>query len=140
MRQQAIVRVKTMTKKTIFWGLVTVLLINAMVAIAQQPRKIPRIGYLSARDPANDSSRAEGVRLGLRELGYIEGQNIAIEYRYAEGKSDRFPKLVRQIALQYRYHLSSRRRRPAQGRHQCDQDDSHHHDRRWCRSCQSRLR
>jgi len=98
MRQQAIVRVKTMTKKTIFWGLVTVLLINAMVAIAQQPRKIPRIGYLSARDPANDSSRAEGVRLGLRELGYIEGQNIAIEYRYAEGKSDRFPKLAAELA------------------------------------------
>ena len=93
MRQQAIVRVKTMTKKTIFWGLVTVLLINAMVAIAQQPRKIPRIGYLSARIPAVTLSCAEGVRLVCVSWGDIEGQNIAIEYRYAEGKSDRFPKL-----------------------------------------------
>ena len=78
-----------MTKTTIFWGLTTVLLTVAMVATAQQPKTVPRIGYLSARDPASDSSRAEGVRLGLRELGYIEGQNIAIDYRYAEGKSNR---------------------------------------------------
>ena len=56
---------------------------------AQQPKKVPRIGYLSASDPATDSARSEAIRLALRELGYIEGQNIAIEYRYAEGKHDR---------------------------------------------------
>ena len=55
-------------------------------AEAQQPKKVPRIGYLSAADAAIDSARFEGIRLALRELGYIEGQNIAIEYRYAEGK------------------------------------------------------
>ena len=54
---------------------------------AQQPKKVPRIGYLSPLDPARDSTRAEGIRLALRERGYIEGQNIATEYRYAEGSS-----------------------------------------------------
>ena len=58
---------------------------------AQQPKKVPRIGYLSSCDPATESTRSEAIRLALRELGYIEGQNIAIEYRYAEGKRDRYP-------------------------------------------------
>jgi putative ABC transport system substrate-binding protein len=61
------------------------------IAEAQQQKKVPRIGYLSAYDPATESTRAEGVRLALRQLGYIEGQNIAIEYRYADGKRDRYP-------------------------------------------------
>jgi putative tryptophan/tyrosine transport system substrate-binding protein len=60
-------------------------------AEAQQPAKVPRIGYLSARDAASESTRSEAIRLALRDLGYIEGQNIAIEYRYADGKVDRFP-------------------------------------------------
>ena len=67
-----------------------VLVVTGAVAEAQQPKKVPRIGYLSASDPASESARAEAIRLALRELGYIEGQNIAIEYRYAEGKPDRF--------------------------------------------------
>ena len=58
----------------------------AVIAEAQQPKKVPRIGYLSAFDPASESARSEAIRLALRELGYIEGQNIAIEYRYSEGK------------------------------------------------------
>jgi putative tryptophan/tyrosine transport system substrate-binding protein len=58
---------------------------------AQQPKKIPRIGYLSAYDVASESSRAEGVRSALRELGYVAGQNIVIDYRYAEGMRDRYP-------------------------------------------------
>ena len=61
----------------------------ASSAEAQQPKKVPRIGYLSSADPASDSARSEAIRLALRELGYIEGQNIASEYRYAEGKLDR---------------------------------------------------
>ena len=68
-----------------------------MVAQAQQPKKVPRIGYLSNTDPATDSARAEAIRLALRELGYIEGQNIATEYRYAEGKPDRFPELAAEL-------------------------------------------
>jgi len=64
---------------------------------AQQPKKVPRLGYLSAADPARESRRAEAIRLALRELGYIEGQNIAIEYRYAEGKRDRLPELAAEL-------------------------------------------
>jgi putative ABC transport system substrate-binding protein len=67
---------------------------GAAIVEAQQPKKVSRIGYLSPVDPARDSARYEGVRLALRELGYIEGQNIAIEYRTAEGKIDRFPELA----------------------------------------------
>src|SRR5262249_38509301 len=66
-------------------------------AKAQQPAKIPRIGYLSNADAATDSARAGGIRLALRELGYIEGQNIAFEYRYAEGKVDRAPELAAEL-------------------------------------------
>jgi putative tryptophan/tyrosine transport system substrate-binding protein len=82
---------------------ITVLTLCAMLlalcssATAQQPTKIPRIGYLSNADPARESTRSEGIRLGLRQLGYIEGQNIAIEYRYAEGKRDRYRELVAEL-------------------------------------------
>jgi len=64
---------------------------------AQQPKKVPRIGYLSALDPAREFTRAEAIRLALRELGYIEGQNIATEYRYTEGKADRYPELAAEL-------------------------------------------
>ena len=74
-----------------------VLLAVGVIAEAQQPKKVPRIGYLSSGDPASESTRAEAIRLALRELGYIEGQNIAIEYRYAEGKRDRFPELAAEL-------------------------------------------
>jgi len=66
----------------------------ALFAEAQQPKKVPRIGYISGTDPATDSIRSEAIRLALRELNYQEGQNIAIEYRYAEGKRDRYPELA----------------------------------------------
>ena len=76
---------------------VVVLLAVAVIAEAQQPKKVPRIGYLSMVDPASDSARSEAIRLALRERGYIEGQNIAIEYRYAEGKLDRLPELAAEL-------------------------------------------
>ena len=69
----------------------------AVLRQAQQPKKVPRIGYLSSVDPASESTRSEAIRLALRELGYIEGQNIAIEYRYAEGKLDRLPELAAEL-------------------------------------------
>ena len=47
--------------------------------------------------PASESARAEAIRLALRELGYVEGQNIATEYRYAEGKLDRLPELAAEL-------------------------------------------
>jgi putative tryptophan/tyrosine transport system substrate-binding protein len=64
---------------------------------AQQPKKLPMIGYLSSRDPASESARTAAVRLGLRERGYIEGQNIAIEHRYAKGNRERFPELAAEL-------------------------------------------
>jgi putative ABC transport system substrate-binding protein len=76
---------------------VVVLLAVAVIAEAQQPKKVPRIGYLSSVDPATESTRSEPFRLALLELGYIEGQNIAIEYRYAEGKRDRAPEFVAEL-------------------------------------------
>ena len=69
----------------------------ASLGEAQQPKKVPRIGYLSSYDAATESTRSEAVRLALCELGYIEGQNIAIEYQYAEDKQDRYPELVAEL-------------------------------------------
>jgi putative tryptophan/tyrosine transport system substrate-binding protein len=66
-------------------------------AEAQQPKKVHRLGYLSSGTTATDSARTDGIRLALRERGYIEGQNIAIEYRYAEGKRDRFSDLAAEM-------------------------------------------
>src|SRR6266704_2893431 len=74
-----------------------IILTTAHLAEAQQPKKVPRIGYLSAFEPTTESTRSEAIRLALRELGYIEGENIAIEYRYAEGKSDRYPELAAEL-------------------------------------------
>jgi putative tryptophan/tyrosine transport system substrate-binding protein len=76
---------------------VVILLAVAVIAEAQQAKKVPRIGYLSSFDPVTDSARTETIRLALRELGYIEGQSIAIEYRYAEGKVDRQPELAVEV-------------------------------------------
>src|SRR6476659_4078947 len=74
-----------------------VLLAVGVIAEAQQPKKLPRIGYLTSRAPASDFTRSEAIRVALRELGYIEGQNIATEYRYAEGKLDRLPELAAEL-------------------------------------------
>ena len=71
-----------------------VLLTVAVVADAQQPTKIPRIGYLSGT-PTNP--RREAFRQGLRELGYVEGKNILIEWRSAEGKFNRLPELAAEL-------------------------------------------
>jgi putative tryptophan/tyrosine transport system substrate-binding protein len=76
---------------------VVVLLAVAVIGEAQPPKKVPRIGYLSNDDPALDSTRSEGIRFALRERGHIEGQNIGTEYRYAEGKNDRYPELAAEL-------------------------------------------
>ena len=66
-------------------------------AEAQQPVRTPRIGYLSPVDATRESARSEAIRQALRELGYIEGHNIAIEYRYAEGKANRYAELAAEL-------------------------------------------
>jgi putative tryptophan/tyrosine transport system substrate-binding protein len=76
-----------MAIKPIIVLLVGLALASVHLAEAQQPKKVSQIGYLSSYDRATESSRAEAIRLALRELGYIEGQNIAIEYRYSEGEA-----------------------------------------------------
>jgi putative ABC transport system substrate-binding protein len=77
--------------------LISFILASIHFADAQQPKKVHRIGYLSVLDPSRESIRSEAIRLTLHEIGYIEGQNIAIEYRYAEGKRDRFPELAAEL-------------------------------------------
>jgi putative ABC transport system substrate-binding protein len=86
-----------MHKKLLRLALGAMLFTVSFSASAQQPKKVPRIGYLSSFDRATDSVRVEGIRRALRERGYIEGQNIAIEYRYAEGKLDRAPDLATEL-------------------------------------------
>jgi len=85
-----------MKRKITLFTLGATLFALCFPAEAQQSKKVFRIGYLSSFEPASQSNRSEGIRLALRELGYIEGQNIIIEYRYAEGKVDRFPGLASQ--------------------------------------------
>ena len=70
--------------KPVLGALCAVLFALCSSTEAQQPKKFARIGYLSPSDPASESARSEAIRLALSELGYIEGQNIATEYRYAE--------------------------------------------------------
>ena len=86
--------------KKVGWSSILVavmLLAGAVLADAQQTKKIWRIGYLSALELGTESTRSEAIRLALRELGYIDGQNIAIEYRHAKGKVDRVPDLVAEL-------------------------------------------
>src|SRR5215510_6476764 len=96
MRQQAIPIKKTI-KKISFLAVAAMFFAVCAIAEAQQPGKIYRVGYLSSLDPARESARSESIRLALRERGYIEGQNIAIEYRYAEGKLERTPELAAEL-------------------------------------------
>ena len=85
-----------MTKKSLIW-LLTTFLLTIVSAEAQQPKKVFRVGYLSSTDPATESARAEGFRQRLREHGYIEGQNITIEYRYGGGKPELVSELVAEL-------------------------------------------
>jgi hypothetical protein len=111
------------------------------LAEAQQARKISRIGYLSSTDPAADSPRAEGIRAALRELGYIEGQNIAIEYRYTGGKRDRPLSFWMSWCVSKLFSSWYLRREPVDpGGQECDQDDSSRGGRSGVGSCQSRFR
>jgi putative ABC transport system substrate-binding protein len=78
-------------------GILVLILGCVGMARAQQPTKVPRIGYLSSTSPSAGSSRIEAFRQGLRELGYVEGKNLVIEWRYAEGKLDHLPVLATEL-------------------------------------------
>ncbi len=83
-----------MTKKIMLFALCSLLLASRFPAEAQQAKKVPRIGYL-AGDPQAPSH--EAFRQGLRDLGYVEGQSILIEWRYAGDKPDRLPELAAEL-------------------------------------------
>ena len=75
-------------------NITSILLIIATIGVgalaqAQQPAKVPRIGFLAATEAANVTARTEAFRQGLRELGYVEGKSIVVDYRYAQGNADR---------------------------------------------------
>ena len=86
-----------MKKKIVIWLLITVLLVTVSSAEAQQPKKVWRIGVLVSSSLSLTASLDAALRQGLRELGYVEGQNLILEYRYAEGKLDRLPDLAAEL-------------------------------------------
>ena len=87
-----------MKKAALLSILVVVALLGLeVIAEAQQPAKVPRIGFLAAGSTSAIAARVEAFRRGLRELGYVEGKNIVIEWRHAEGKLDRVPALAAEL-------------------------------------------
>jgi putative ABC transport system substrate-binding protein len=86
--------------KRLFWLLTAIPLVFTYRAEAQQAKKVPRIGYVALRNPPTGTvpdPAAGAFREGLHELGYVEGKNIFLEYRYAEGKAERIPGLVTEL-------------------------------------------
>ena len=94
-RQKA--RVASTKAKVSGFALCALLLAPCSSAEAQQKAEVPRIAHLTVSPASSQASRLEGFKQGLRKLGYIEGKNILIEYRYAEGKRDRLPSLVAEV-------------------------------------------
>src|SRR5262249_19674351 len=88
---------KNMKRKITVLTLSALLLALCLSAEAQQPTKIPRIGFLGVTSPSVVADRTEGFRRGLREVGYVEGKNIIIEWRYADDKVDRLPALADEL-------------------------------------------
>ena len=84
-----------MDRRTFVTGAISVL--AAPLAVEAQPPKVPRLGFLGISPASAYASRIEGFRQGLRELGYVEGQNIAIEWRYADSQADRLPGLAAEL-------------------------------------------
>src|SRR4249919_995845 len=88
---------KDMKKKLTFLTLCAMLFALCSSAVAQQSTKVPRIGFLSAASTSAIAARIEGFRHGLREIWYIEGKNIVVEWPSADGKPDRLPALAAEL-------------------------------------------
>jgi len=81
-------------RRTFIGSVASSLLAAPLGVEAQQPAKIPRIGFLGLASASSFAKQVEAFRAGLRDLGYLEGKNIVIDYRWAEGKYDRYPALA----------------------------------------------
>jgi putative tryptophan/tyrosine transport system substrate-binding protein len=88
---------KPLVRETLVWFVAAVTLAAVPAAEAQQPSSVPRIGYLSSTSLANLAGRIEAFRQGLRDLGYIEGKNIVIEWRDTKGNPDRLPDVAAEL-------------------------------------------
>jgi ABC-type uncharacterized transport system substrate-binding protein len=86
-----------MSGKIFVFLLATVLLTAAPHAEAQQPKKVPHVGVLAGGSASSDKARIDALRQGLRELGYMEGKNLVIEYAYADGKTNRLTELAAKL-------------------------------------------
>jgi putative ABC transport system substrate-binding protein len=86
-----------MSKKVFVFLMIAVSLALVHVTEAQQPKEVPRIGFIGGVSPSAVAERLDAFRQGLREFGYVEKKNIVIEYRYAEGKTDRLPALAAEL-------------------------------------------
>src|SRR5262245_24228337 len=82
--------------KRLLW-LLTLLLLAPVTSVEAQPGKVVRIGFLGPNSAASNAGRMEALRAGLRELGYVEGKNLIIESRWADGNYDRLPDLARDL-------------------------------------------
>ena len=114
-------------KKNIFYIALGAMLFALGVTVeAQQTKKVPRIGYLSTG--SRSSAVVEAFQQGLRDLGYIEGQNITIEYRSTEGMAERLPNLAAEL-VQLKVDIIVVGGSPAtQAAKKCYQNNPHRHD------------
>ncbi len=86
-----------MTKTISVWLLAIFFVANVSIAQAQQAPRVPRIGFLGATTLATIPARIDAFRQGLRDLGYVEGKSIVVDYRWAEGKMERLPDLANEL-------------------------------------------
>jgi len=86
-----------MRNKILYLGLGAMLFALCVSAEAQQPKKVPRIGYLSSGSPSTNLGYLQAFLQGLRELGYVEGKNVLIEYKWAEGRFERMPEMAEEL-------------------------------------------
>src|SRR5262245_66322408 len=93
-----------MRDKIFYLALYAVLFALSVSVEAQHPGKIPRIGFLGAASASGYAPQLEAFRRGLRDLGYVEGKNIILEYRWAEGTYDRLPVLAAELVEPKRNH------------------------------------
>ena len=95
--RRAINHDRTIRRNILLFAYVNPILLSLQLVHAQQSATVPRIGYLAANSASFISARTEAFRQGLRDLGFVEGRNIIVEYRYAEGKQDQLAHLAAEL-------------------------------------------